>query len=655
MARFVRVNGTLVGVGDVYQDGPVQLTGPSQGSPLESGVVAIVATGAGVLQPKVPYSFNSPRSFRELLKSGDLYDAARFVTKPSRDANIRGASRVVAVRVNPATQGTLTLRSSAPANLITLTSEAYGAIAAGIAVTVEAGTQGAFGRKLTISQFGEGSEIADDLGFLPAAILRYTGNATTATTTITNTSLATTLAGDQSDGTVALSVAFSTYDTLEKLANYVNAQTGYEMIVFSSRPSTFLCSTLDYVSGQNIKTKTGTVSTASETATTFSAGSISGLAANDVIDIGTEYLFCSNATGPVLIRGYGDTTAATHSSAAATTYAALTSTTQQMIDWVNTNSDRLTAVRASTSNVGYPATLAKTYLTGAGEGSASNSDWLTAIESLRNTKVNYIVVCSDSSTVHGYLDTHMDYVWGAGGKECLAWSGTAALETKSQIRQRCRALNSENIGLAFQSVEREDDDGVTQTYAPWAFAAMCAGIQAGTPIGTPLTYKSLYVSNVTQNSAIDLVDDANDFVAMGATFARFDDDDWRIARSLTTYTGTDDQHMISPNVRTAIAWTIYKVRVRLKQRHLGQRGLTGDALAIRSTVSATLEECRDVDQSIVEGSRLVNSVREVIPAFRDITVTASGNVKRVSYTITPVDGTDFLLPRTFVEEFQDAA
>lgn len=652
MALQVSVGGRLTGVPGVYQDG-IELAGVSSGAVLESGVVAIVGECAGTIQPKTPVNFRTSARLKEQLGSGALYDAARLAFQPSNEAGRRGASRVVAVRVNPATQGNLTLESAAPADLIALVSRAWGAKAAGLAVTVEAGTQGATGRKVAIAKPQAFDEIGDDLGYLPALLVRYTGDAATATITISATQITTALAG-QSDGSVALTIPFATYPTIQEITNFINAQDGYEAVAITPQAATFLGASLDYVTGANIKTKTGTITLASSTATTFS-GTISSLATGDVIGVGGEYLYTSNHTTPTVIRGYGNSTPNAHTSAAGATWHAATKVVQDMIDFCNLRSANVTASRSAGAAVGIPALLAKTYLTGAGEGSTANSDWLAALDALKPYKVNFIVLMSEANVVRGYLKDHMKFRWGVGSSEAQGFCGFPADQPLSVLRPLYASTNDENITACFQEILRPNDAGVPTRYAPMYQGALLAGLQAGGGIGEPLTYKALDVLGVYQHSTIDLVEDAEDLILMRATFARTTGEGTRIVRALTTYQGSEDFYLISPNVRNAIAWTVYKVRRRVKERALGVKGVSNYANTIKSIAVETLDECRDQDEAIVIGSREVNGQVVTIPAYRNVTVSATGNVYFLDYEITPVDGVDFVIVRTRVGEFQSVA
>ncbi len=57
--------------------------------------------------------------------------------------------------------------------------------------------------------------------------VKYNGNATAADMVVTTTDLTVTLAGDQTDTSVDLVVPFATYNTVKKVVDFINAQTGY--------------------------------------------------------------------------------------------------------------------------------------------------------------------------------------------------------------------------------------------------------------------------------------------------------------------------------------------------------------------------------------------------------------------------------------------
>ena len=72
----------------------------------------------------------------------------------------------------------------------------------------------------------------------------------------------------------------------------------------TNKPAKFNPADLDYVSALSIKQKSGTITLASATATTFT-GTISGLATGEVIDVEDEYLYVSNHSTPTVERAFG--------------------------------------------------------------------------------------------------------------------------------------------------------------------------------------------------------------------------------------------------------------------------------------------------------------------------------------------------------------
>jgi len=144
-------------------------------------------------------------------------------------------------------------------------------------------------------------------------------------------------------------------------------------------------------------------------------------------------------------------------------------------------------------------------------------------------------------------------------------------------------------------------------------------------------------------------------VEYGVSFARFYDGENRCVRCLTTWSQNDDHEKIEVNVRNSLAWVLYKIRDRVKFFHAGKAARRGNALAVKSTIRTALEDCRDSDGAIVEGSELVNGKREAIPAFNILPIEQSGNVIGFGYECVPTGSSDFLNGDTFVGEFQDVA
>ena len=147
-------------------------------SPAAVGIVALVGTAEGGVPLTVDSTtqdFTRPASLRDAFRSGDLKTAGLFAFEPSQDDAVPGgAQRIVAVKVNPATQSTGTLSDVDPKPAVDLTSRDYGQFTEQINIDVAAGTtQG----KLITVVFESVTETFDDVGGDPIMDVLYTPGA----------------------------------------------------------------------------------------------------------------------------------------------------------------------------------------------------------------------------------------------------------------------------------------------------------------------------------------------------------------------------------------------------------------------------------------------------------------------------------------------
>lgn len=656
MARKISVNGKLTGIPGMYSR-DIDLAGPLSIPPLATGVVALIARSDGPLKPQTPLFLRSARSI-SALGGGNMAVGVDALYYPSRDdrRQVRGASSVIVVRPEAALRAESEVNNSTPTALFKFYTVPYGLQAGGISHKIEAGTSAGPGKKLTTSKVGEDDEVFDDVGFLPPLLVRYKGDASTAALTSSDSQLIVTLAGDQTDGSADLLAEFSTYDTIGKLAAFINTRPGYEAVVVTNQPDSRTPSKLDYITSGNGLTKAGTITTADASTTSFTS-TITGIAVGDVIKAGAEYLYVLtvNGTNGTAIRGYLNSTPATHTGEAAVTFTGLTEVSNLLMETANTKSARLSADDRTTAP-GTPANMASaSFLAFTGPNPQplpTTNDYKAALQTLNGYNLDFIVVDSENAAVHAEVSKWVAERWGAKANEVQAHLGAGSGETLAQIRTRAKALQDPNVSLWFQEPTRNKSK-----VAPWLQACIATGIHAGMAPGTPLTNKSMRVENLDQSTTIDIHgDDAETFIEIGASFGRYDGDDFRVVRCLSTYTNDDTFFLISPNVRYAIARTEKLVRHYIKTRHFGKRGVSGDAKLIKATIIDALEDAKS-QGLIVDGARREGGGVEPIPAFdpAQIFVDRNGNVIEYELAYVPVDGNDFFIGGTRVSEWRDAA
>ena len=654
MTLFVNVQGRLTAIPGTYQNS-IRLADVKQRGLDEVGHIAIVGEGKGVHKPKEIRSFLTAQGAESELVGGDLLDATLFAFNPSDDREVRGATKVSTCKVNPATQSVGNIVSSAPANLLDLKSKLYGTKSVGISYQVANGTNGALGKKITVSQFGKTDEVIDNIGFQCPLAIRYTGDGT-ASMSVSNTALSVVVAGS-TDGTASFTASFSSYETIDELASFVNAQAGFDMKVFASNSSSFLCENLDYVSGVDIKQETGNVTFANDSATTFT-GTVTGLDDGDILEVGSELVFIEDASAPTVKRGYGDTLPQAHTTVASSSYIPLSAILQSIIDDLELRSSRIEASRTSGATVGTPAnTSAPVFLTGGSNGTSTDADWKEALDALKPFKFNFIVLLSDNPTHHQYLKDHIGFIWTAGGVEAHAFTGHEKDLTRGPLRSRTRAVNDPDILFSFQEFQALDINKKPKWSPPYMDAALNAGLAAGAGVGNPIYMLSKRFTDVRQAASIDVQTPSvqNSLIEDRLLVNIQKNQRYQLVRDITSYSSDDDVRNTSLSARTSIGFTVYKVRETIRQEFQPGGVEEGDASSIKTSTEQVLIEVQERDKAIVRGAELVNGARQVIPAWRNVVVTIEGNVTRVSYTATAKNGRDFILFDSTFTTFQDVA
>lgn len=211
-------------------------------------VVAIIGQSTGG-QPNTALTFGNPTDAMNTLRSGELLTAVLKAFDPSAQTN--GPSKVVAIRVNPALQSSLTLLDSLSAPVINLSSTDYGLYTNQIKVKVEAAsTQG---KKLT-TQLGNAYYTQDNV-YRNAFSIQYTGAQDSANMSITGTTL--TLFAPV--GTAVATIDLNSYPTIQQLVDRINVVTGFTAAVLDGNGAQAALNALDYVTTQDVKTALYTV------------------------------------------------------------------------------------------------------------------------------------------------------------------------------------------------------------------------------------------------------------------------------------------------------------------------------------------------------------------------------------------------------------
>jgi hypothetical protein len=311
---------------------------------------------------------------------------------------------------------------------------------------------------------------------------------------------------------------------------------------------------------------------------------------------------------------------------------------------INNGSSIITAARG-TPGTGAPTnTTTPVYLTGGHEGdstpgsegvpTAVAADWQASLDLCKKFYVNTIVMLTADPAVAAMLKTHNAYMAGAGKMERdgvvgLMNAGLTAVPTKAEIKSQIIALNTRHLRAVAQQCERYNADGEQEKMDPYYTACLVAGAQAGSPLGTSLTWKLLNTLGVYGSSTWNQKDDADEMIEMGLMFAeQVDGVGHRWVRNVTTHLTTSNLAYTEGSVNEAFNYAIYNYRTALETA-VGERGFAGTVQAADGVARGILDELME----------------EALTGWRSLSITLLADVMETSVEMAPV------IPVNFVKNY----
>jgi hypothetical protein len=313
---------------------------------------------------------------------------------------------------------------------------------------------------------------------------------------------------------------------------------------------------------------------------------------------------------------------------------------EALIVGINNESALVTAARGSVATGVPDNTTDVVYLAGGHEGSATpgqeatptatSSDWQGALDLLRKVRVNSIVVMTHDPAIHAMLKTHIQYMDGRSERDGgvgLQNAAQTGLASKSEIKSQIVNLNTRHIRAWAQNIDRYGAVSAdVETMEPKFGAAMLIGMQAGSPVGTPLTFKLANALAVEQDSSWNPADDAEEMVRAGLVFAEtIDGVGRRIIRNVTTHLQTSNIAYVDAHVNEAVNFSVYDLRTEMQ-------GIVGDA-GFNGTVSSAYGTAH---------AKLMKMIGISLVAFRSLEVTLALDVFTLGVEMSPVIGINFV-------------
>lgn len=300
--------------------------------------------------------------------------------------------------------------------------------------------------------------------------------------------------------------------------------------------------------------------------------------------------------------------------------------------WLNANSNLVTATTTASAAGGPDNTSTAVFLSGGVEGVALFTHYQAALNLLKDLRVNTIVDLSGDPAVAAAVDAHCAFMCGIGRDERDAVvgalnAGMTDVPSLAEFKAAGLDLNSRHMRVVGQAITRFNTAGEQAEFLPPFMAAIVAGMQAGSPVGTPLTHKFMNILALRSSPTWSPTDDSEELIEAGLLFAESKDGlGRRIVRNITTHLTTDNIAFTEASVNQSINVGVYEFRTRMEER-VGKRGFAGTVSATRGISMAVLGVITD---------------NEIIAGWRGLDIELALDVLDISVEMAPVIPINFV-------------
>jgi hypothetical protein len=328
-------------------------------------------------------------------------------------------------------------------------------------------------------------------------------------------------------------------------------------------------------------------------------------------------------------------------------------------------------------SVGLMDELSEVALSGGALGGTSTAAITEALEEFKALRVNSIVplmsrdanedkqdgltdVSSDYTIlgIHQAVKTHCNFM--ATTKNRSERQGYISLKASfADCLDRASLLADSRLQIAIQDIRNIDSQGVIKWFQPWAQSCMLAGARAGSPVGTPLTFKFFNATGIRHTAQAmstaeeDILNDFNpnsqyeQAIRGGITF--FEEPQSGGIRCVvdnTTYQKDSNWVYNRGNVLYAADVLSFDFRNQLENIYVGQKN-TVSAAEVKSTAESIM------NTFLAQG--ITVATPDAPNGYKSLTVRIDGNTIYINVVAVLVEGIDFILNEITVTRAQSEA
>jgi hypothetical protein len=324
-----------------------------------------------------------------------------------------------------------------------------------------------------------------------------------------------------------------------------------------------------------------------------------------------------------------------HSSAGsfyADLYFAATTLTQQ--------SQFVNGARATGGGLPPADTSAPVFLVGGSEGTPTITEWQDAFTLLEKRRYNTLVPLSRDPAVHALALSHLVAKTGRLKSEANGYVGIGKAdgsgETRTELQSQIQALNTRHLSAISQELERFDPiTGEATFYPPYIYAAVAAGMQAGSTIAEPLTRKRMIGTDIRNDSTWNVETDTSALIDRGLMIAeKVDGVGIRWVRSITTHLADDNLAFVEMSSNESLNTFVFEFREALEAQ-IGRRGLGNSVGAITALARGTAQRLVDEEKIVGFRSLQVDQVGDVFPVSIQVALVNPINFIPITVHLTP--------------------
>jgi hypothetical protein len=325
-----------------------------------------------------------------------------------------------------------------------------------------------------------------------------------------------------------------------------------------------------------------------------------------------------------------------------------TANLQACVDWFNSVGEGfVTATRAPAGGT-VPANIPFTYLSGATDGSVTNTEWQTAFDALQAIDVQWVVGLSPLSSIHSMADAHCAYMSNVARMERRAIHGTDINTTDAAAMTEAKGLNSDRSSLCHIGFYDYDANGNWTLFPPYILAAQIAGAFAGVNPGTPLTNKSLKVGGLERR--LRNPTDTDQLIQGGILCVEETKKGFKIVQSISTWLVNENYNRVEVSCGVALDFVARNVREAIDDL----RGSKGTPLALSDAVSRTDSRLRELSKPEPVGPGVLVGDK-LNPPYKNITASLEGDVVMVTFECSPVIGINYAAVAIHAQPYSGSA